>query len=66
MGIAFITAGCVGIYMMLGTREVAGKIYKKFDEQNEILREIASSQKDIVSSQKDILAVLKESNGKGR
>ena len=47
LGAAFIIAGAVGIYMMLATRQVARKLHERFNEQNDILKEIASSLKNI-------------------
>ena len=52
LGAAFIIAGSVGIYMMITNRQVARKLHERFNEQNEILKEIASSQKEMASSQK--------------
>ncbi len=60
LGAAFIIAGAVGIYMMLATRQVARKLHERFNEQNDILKEIASSQKEIASSQKEMTSSQKE------
>ena len=58
LGGAFIIAGSVGIYMMLATRRVVRSLHKRFDAlddtlktHTEILKEIASSQKEMASSQ---------------
>ena len=45
LGAAFIIASGVGIYMMLTNRQVARKLHTRFNEQNEILKDMASSQK---------------------
>ena len=71
LGAAFIIAGGVGIYMMLATRQVAKKLHKRFNEQNEILeshtkilkenqKETSGILKEIASSQKDTSNSLKE------
>lgn len=39
-GIAFISAGAVGIYMMLSTRQVARGLHERFNEQNKLLSQI--------------------------
>ena len=70
LGIAFIITSSVGIHMMLTTRKVASGLHDRFDElnnvlreiassQNSILREIASSQKEIASSQHNVENILK-------
>jgi uncharacterized membrane protein len=71
LGAAFIIAGGVGIYMMLATRQVAKNLHERFNVQNEILKKLdgnSSKQteilKDIASSQKqnhsEMMSVLKE------
>ena len=60
IGVAFVAAGGVGLYMMLTTRTVARNLHERFNETNASLRELVSSQKDIVSSQKDIVSSLKD------
>ncbi len=67
MGAAFIVASSIGIYMMITTRNVAKGLHARFDEQNDILREIAASQKEIAASQDkslDIAASQNETLGK--
>ena len=63
LGAAFIIAGGVGIYMMVTTRQVARRLHERFNEQNGILREIASSQKanhkELLNTQKGIAETLK-------
>ncbi len=56
LGAAFIIAGTVGIYMMLATRQVAKKLHERFNEQNSILKEMASSQKQ---NHSEMMGVLK-------
>ena len=48
--------------MMITTRNVAKGLHARFDEQNDILREIASSQKEIASSQNKALAIASSQN----
>ena len=71
LGAAFIIAGVVGVYMMLATRDVAHKLYRRFNEQNEILEshtkilkenhiETSGILKEIASSQKETSNSLKE------
>ncbi len=64
---AFIIAASVGVYMMLGTRRVATKLYERFDDINiklgthtDILIEIASSQKEMITLQKGMASSQKE------
>ncbi len=73
LGAAFIIAGVVGVYMMLATRDVAHKLYRRFNEQNEILEshtkilkenhiEISGILKEIASSQKETASSQKETS----
>ena len=64
LGIAFIITSSVGIHMMLTTRKVAIGLHDRFNELNNVLRDIASTQnsilKEIASSQKEIASSQKE------
>ena len=60
LGVAFITAGSVGAYMMFMTDRVAKGLHGRFNEQTEILKEISSTQKEISSTQKEISSTQKE------
>ena len=67
MGAAFIVASSIGIYMMITTRNVAKGLHARFDEQNDILREIAASQDkslDIAASQNETLGKIAASQDK--
>ena len=57
LGVALIVSSSIGIYMMITTRNVAKGLHARFDEQNDILREIASLQKEIASSQTKALDI---------
>ena len=58
-GISLIIGSCIAVYMMITTKNVAKTLYKRLDKQDEILEDIATSQKDIATSQKDIATSLK-------
>ena len=60
VGAAFIIAGCVGIYMMLTTRQVAKNLYKRFDEQNTTLTKMDETLVGIAASQKEMAATLRD------
>ncbi len=60
IGVAFIIAASVGIYMMLATRQVAKNLYKRFDELDKTLKEMATSQTEMATSQKETSSSLKE------
>ena len=60
LGAAFIIAGAVGIYMMLATRQVAKKLHERFNVQNDILKDIASSQKQNHSEMIEILKKIEQ------
>ena len=59
IGAGFISGCIVGTYMMLANREVAKNLHERFNEQNEILKDIAATQKDAAATQKDMAATLK-------
>ena len=59
LGAAFIICRQRGIYMMLATRQVARKLHERFNEQNNILREMASSQKETTLTLKGMADALK-------
>ena len=65
LGIAFIITSSVGIHMMLTTRRVASGLHDRFNELNNVLRDIASSQNsilmEIASSQNSILMEIASS-----
>ena len=60
IGVAFITAASVGIYMMVATDRIATNLHMRLDDMTAILNVIAESQKEILASQKGILASQKE------
>lgn len=53
-GISLIIASCIAVYMMITTKNVAKTLYKRLDKQDEILEDIATSQKDIATSLKNM------------
>ena len=62
IGIAFMIAGGVGVFMMVITDMVAGGLHEGCNEQNDILRELVSSQKETNLFLTDLTASQKENH----
>lgn len=55
LGAALVVTSCIGGNQMVVTRSMANGLHEGFDRRNEILKEIASTQKEIASKQRKIL-----------
>ena len=55
LGAALVVTSCIGGNQMVVTRSMANGLHEGFDKRNEILKEIASTQKEIASKQRKIL-----------
>ena len=54
VGVSLISAAAIGIHMMLGTSQVAKGLHERFDKIEEILKDIATTQKDMAETLKEI------------